>query len=357
MKSGKLLALFCFANTMLFAQKSFEPGFILLDGKDTVRGLIEITSEAELCAAVNFKKDSESIKTYTPSEIKGFGVGHEVYRSLRFVNTAEDSIKTEAFLKQLVIGVYSLYSYVKPDRRFYLIQNDTTQFFMYDQVSESSGRITQKDNYYNYLHFISINCDNLANLWDRVSFNDQQMAGFVIKVDHCLSPGQATNYYEKPKTVMKALVFVGAFPVPNMSQFTANFVLRFTIPRVDKKTSVNIGLNYVNNVQQTTERSDYYSLYTLTTHNQIYSLPVTIQYNFTNTIVQPYFYAGASAAYLSKTTNSYTYDIPRSDTIFGVSFVGGLGIEVKVASGLFIRADWRYEVFLQYPVLGVAYSF
>jgi hypothetical protein len=357
MKFFILLFFFCSIHGILFAQNSFEPGYILQQDKDTLRGFIEVTSEADLCNSINFKINNEAAKTYSPLELTGFGIGHDLYRSMHFNNTAEDSIPVDAFLKLLVNGEYNLYAYVKPGRRFYLLQKDTTKIFLYDLVSQRPGELAVKNNYYNYLHFISINCDNLSNQWDRVSFNDQEMARFVAKVDQCLSPQKTTNYYEKPKASMSSVLFAGGFPVPNTSQFTAGFTLRFSLPSIDKKSSINVGINYVYNTQQSSERSDYYNMYTLITHNQIFSVPLTAQYNFTNGRVQPYFYAGASVFHLNKTTNSLNYQIPPSDSYFGLSPVVGIGIEARVAAQLFIKADWRYEVFLQYPVLGIAYRF
>jgi outer membrane protein W len=98
-------------------------------------------------------------------------------------------------------------------------------------------------------------------------------------------------------------------------------------------------------------------LYTLATHNQVYSIPVTFQYNFTTGIVQPYFYAGISGAYSTKTANSFTTGIPSSSNQFGVALVIGIGIEARVISKLYFKADWRYEVLMQYPAIGLAYKF
>jgi opacity protein-like surface antigen len=357
MKIIRCLVILCFLHSVLIAQKSIDPGYIIQHDQDTVTGFIEITSEVDLCRSVKFKKENEEFREFTPLDISGFGIGNEVYRRVQFLNTTEGNLKTTAFLKQLVTGEYNLYVYVLSDRRFYLLQKDSTQYFLHDLISKDPGQSNQTGNYYNYLHFISVSCDKLSNLYDRVGFNDQALADFVLKVDNCISQGKATSFYQKPKTIIHPYVFVGGFPVSGMEQFTANFILRFTIPRVDKKTSMNVGLNFSNTIKESSERSDYFSLYTLTSHYQIYSIPITCQYNFTNTQVQPYFYAGISAAYLNKTTNSYTFNIPRASTNFGVSLVAGIGIEAKVVSRLFIKADWRYEVIMQYPAIGLAYQF
>jgi hypothetical protein len=42
---------------------------------------------------------------------------------------------------------------------------------------------------------------------------------------------------------------------------------------------------------------------------------------------------------------------------FGVALVLGIRIEAKIVSKLYFKADWRYEVLMQYPAIGLAYQF
>ncbi|HLA60333.1 MAG TPA: outer membrane beta-barrel protein [Puia sp.] len=358
MKCIKCLVILCLLYAYLPAQQIFDPGYIISLNRDTVNGFIKADLESDLISRIHFKNDEGSLlKDYGPADLLGFGIGKDIYKSMRFLNTAEDSIMETAFVKQLVKGEYNLYAYRKPDRFFYLIQNDTTLYFLYDEVSRGTGEIMQKGNFYNYLNLIAVPCEKLTNLVGRVGYNDKDMAGFISKVDNCETPGIATNYYQKPKTLVQPMIFAGGLPVAEKNQFTASFILHITLPRIDKKTSINIGINYSNLTKKTEERSDYYFLYDLFTHYQIYSVPVTFQYNFTTSRVQPYFYVGISPAYTSRSTNTRNYNIPASDHDFGLALVAGLGVQVRMISKLFLRADWRYEVVLQYPAVGIAYQF
>ncbi len=351
------LPVLCFFSFTTLAQQSFEPGYILEHNRDTVKGYIETGLEYELTRSVKFKTDVNAVvKELGPLEISGFGMGKSVYQNVIFLNTINNT-RVNAFVKQLVTGEYNLFSYATADRKFYLLRKDTTDYFMYGQVTRASGEIDEDGNYQNILHFISVSCNKIAGIYDRVGYNDKDMAAFILKVDNCLSSGRATSFYEKPKVQVHPFIFIGGFPVSGMNQFTAHFTLRFITPQIDKKSSINIGLYYSNTLVETDERSDYFVLYTLSTHNHVYSIPVTFQYNFTSGIVQPYFYAGVSGAYSTKTANSYTTGIPSSSNQFGVALVLGIGIEARVISQLYIKADWRYEVLMQYPAIGVAYRF
>jgi hypothetical protein len=324
------LAILCIFFITTYAQQNFEPGYILEHNRDTVKGYIETTMEYELTLAVRFKTDNNSaVREFGPSELAGFGIGKAVYENVGFQNTLNKT-QVSAFVKKLVTGEYDLFSYTTADRKFYLLRKDTTQYFVYDKVTRASGEVVEEGNYLNILHFISVSCNKISGIYDRVSFNDKDMTSFVLKVDNCLSSGKATSFYEKPKIQMQPFIFVGGFPVSGKNQFTASFTLRFITPRIDKKSSINIGLFYSNTLVETSERADNYELYTLSTHTQVYSLPATFQYNFTTGLVQPYFYAGISAAYSTQTSNSFTTGIPRSDNQFGAALVLGIGIEARV---------------------------
>ena len=238
MKFIKCLVILCLLCTYLPAQQIFDPGYIIQLNRDTIKGLIKADLESDLTSAVKFKNDEGSVlKEYRPADLLGFGIGKDMYKSMRFVNTAEDSVTETAFVKQLVKGEYNLYAYRKPDRFFYLLQKDTILYFLYDEVSRGTGEIIQKGNFYNYLNLIAVPCEKLTNLVGRVGFNDKDMAGFISKVDNCETPGIATNYYQKPKTLIQPMIFAGGLPAGDMNQFTASFILHITLPRIDKKTS------------------------------------------------------------------------------------------------------------------------
>jgi len=356
MKTLRCLVVFFLIHLSLIAQKNFDPGYIIKHAQDTVRGFIEVAMESELTMGIKFKTEANSeLKEYAPADLLGFGLEQNVYRSMRFLNTSGDTLKETAFVKQLVSGEYSLFYYVTPDRNFYLLQKDTSIYFLYDRISSSSGEIIKEGNYQNYLHLISIPCEKLSNRYERVEFDNKNMANFVLAVDQCIS-GNATSFYQKQKTAIQPFVFVGGLPISGTSQFTANFTLQFTLPRIDNHASLNIGIDYSNTVKTTPERNISNHFYNLITRNIIYSVPVTFQYNFTTTRVQPYIYGGFSGAYLVASNDNQIGETPPSPQ-FQAAGVLGMGIQAMIFSKLFIRLDWRYEIILQNPAIGILYRF
>ncbi len=358
MKHCISLAFVCLIHFNLIAQQNFDRGYIVTLNQDTIRGSVLITSASEITRSVNFKNDrTGELKEYRPAELAGFGMGPDVYSSRHFINKGEEQVSDTAFLKQLVRGEYNLYAFVTPVNNYYLIEKDTTQYFLIKKPFGNGEEIDQKQYYYSYLNLLAISCEKLIPEVDHVAFNDRDLSDFVMKLDNCDATGHSSNFYQKQKTQMDPVGFIGGWPVSNNSQFTMNFALSFSIPRVDKKSSLNIGINYSNSTHPTEDLNNYNQVYTLVTKYSIVSIPVTFQYNFTDSRVQPYLYGGFSFAIINNTSNSRSYWIPATRNYSGFYPVAGLGIQARVATGLYIKADWKYEVILQSPAIGVSYRF
>jgi hypothetical protein len=361
MKFFKCLAIFILIHFTLNAQQSFDPGYIVKYAQDTVRGFIAVALNRDLTHSVKFKKEeSAELKEYKPADLLGFGIGNDIYISKYFLNAAQDSVMETAFVKQLVKGEYSLYSYSKDELFFYLLQKDTTVYFLYDRVTDNLGEIKQEGNYLNYLNLISAGCEKLANTYSRIVYNDKDLADFVLKADNCSSNEKATNYYQKAKSEIHEIAFVGGFP-PNLTQFTANFTLQFSLPRVYKNLFFNIGVNYSFTAIQSSLNDYNHDVYT--NNYSIISIPFTIQYNFTTSRFQPYFCAGFSGSIYNETSSYYTYGEPQNPQHFVVSMAFGFGVQMMMGSHIYIRAEeagninGQYQMIFQNPAIGVAYRF
>jgi hypothetical protein len=363
MKHLTCLIIFFIIHFTLFAQKGFDPGYIIVRGQDTTKGFIEVSLNRDLTHSVKFKKgDNGELKEYTPGDLTGFGTGNDRYLSLHFLNTAQDSVMETAFVKQLVKGEYSLYSYSKDDQVFYLVQKDTAIYFLYDRFTSALGEIDKEGNYLNYLNLISINCEKINQTYTSVGYSEKNLADFIQKVDDCSSNVKAVNYYQKPKSAMQSYAFIGGFP-PSLTQFTANFTLQISLPRVYKNIFFNIGLNYSYTTKKEQARDYGNELITITNNYNIISIPFTIQWNFTTSRLQPYFYAGLSASIYNETSDYGNYGEPSTPQPFVVAMVTGLGIQMRIGSQFYIRAEevcninGQYEMEFQNPAIGIAYRF
>ncbi len=352
------LSLFCLS---LIAQNKYDPGWLVKNNKDTIRGYILESVDAEFSKQVNFKSDSgAAAQIFLPGDIQSFGIGSAIYKSISFQNTdPEKMIRDDCFAKMLVTGKYDLFVFTRRDRQFFLIKNDTSTYFLYNSLFSNNGELITQGNYTNTLNLISIPCEKLASRYDRVGYGEKEMSDFVLALNKCISPETAVNYYQKPKSVMQIFLYGGGLPLGTQSQVTIEGLLRFSLPSINKNTYLNIGLHYSSS-HTITSKDDYYiGHYNVNATYNIYSIPLTIQYNLTNGRIRPYFYGGLGIAYLDQSIIGEIEAVGPTTPVqkFGLSFTVGAGIEARIINRLFIRADYRYELVFQYPSIGIAYQF
>lgn len=353
------LSLFCLS---LIAQNKYDPGWLVKNNRDTIKGYIEESVDAEFSKQVNFKTDSAAAaQIFLPGDIQSFGVGSGIYRSISFQNTdPEKMMRDNCFAKLLVTGKYNLFVFTRGDRQFFLIKNDTSTYFLYNSLFSNNGELITQGNYTNTLNLISIPCEKLASRYDRVDYGEKEMSDFVLALNKCISPETAVNYYQKPKSVMQIFLFAGGLPLGSQSQVTIEGFMRFSLPTVNRNTFLNVGLHYSATHSITPQEDFFYGQYKLSAIHNIYSIPLTIQYDFATGIIRPYLYAGVGIAYLDQTKSGEPYYLSVLDKPvqnFGISFVVGAGIEAKIINKLFVRVDYRYELLLQFPSIGIAYQF
>ncbi len=352
--------LFIYASP--FAQSDYKPGYLVKNNKDTIKGFIEESIESDYSKQVNFKSDSaSSVQIFLPGDIQYFGVGSAIYKSISFLNTDPEILKRDScFAKKLVTGKYDLFVFSRRDRQFYLIKNDTSIYFLYNSLLSNNGELITQGNYINTLNLISIPCEKLASRYDRVGFGEKEMSEFVLALNKCISPETAVSYYQKPKSVMQIFIFAGGLPLGTQSQLTMEGLMRFSLPAVNKNTFLNVGFHYSSTHSVQSFGDPYYGSYSRNSIHTIYSVPLTVQYDFINGIIRPYIYGGVGIAYLHQTVSGepdFIGSLDKPSQNFGISFVVGIGIEAKIINRLFVRVDYRYELVLQFPAIGIAYQF
>jgi hypothetical protein len=354
MRSWTFLVLTTVFSISAFAQRPVSSGYIVRNNGDTVRGYLKEAGENALAERVEFRKGPQGdFTTYTVSEVASFRLDEGgLYKAIHFTNNSGGSDVPETrFGHVLAEGPYTLYGILENSEKFYVVKSDTATYFLYE--GHISGTNSVPGNYLNQLNFFSASCEEVNREVSRISFTDKEMAAFMNRVNQCIDPGARTqNLYRKPKKVTHLVVYAGGLPDGDRFQVTAEAVVRIIYPSLNPKASINIGARYSNT--GSVEMMPYASIEipTAATH-LVVSIPVTLQYNFLSGSVQPYVYVGFSGAYLRQSPPQLYVNIQK----FGVGIIGGIGIEAYLTKGFAIKADWRYELLLQYPSIGVAYRF
>ena len=144
-----ILVLVFLAVTNSFAQKNLQPGILINQMNDTVRGFIDYRNWEKNPDKIDFYQTKESTaKEYSPVEIKGFTVSGETYKSAIIkmddspyrIENLEEGLKYNyvtdtVFLLNLVNGEKSIYSYmdIKGKEHFYIPNNTGFELLLYKQ--------------------------------------------------------------------------------------------------------------------------------------------------------------------------------------------------------------------------------
>jgi len=236
---------------------------------------------------------------------------------------------------------------------------------MYDDIyTVPSGIVLQTGNFKNVLAFAAGSCDKLRNRVQEIGYNETDVLAFLRDINACVSPATGNDVlYKKPETEIHVYAYVGGIDVGAGYEVTGRLIAKFTLPSTDKRTALNIGVNFMRNYKTKTYHYFYSGLSSVITAksnvaNNMISVPITIEYDFATGKIRPYFDGGIcfNRNNQSGQLDQYLNPLPTS-TSNGFSFVAALGVDYMASTNLLIKAEWREEYLLHYPTIGVAYTF
>ena len=360
----RLLSALTFLGMTLLshAQQSTHPGYIVRSTGDTVHGYLREVLITDEVTRVGFKRNvaDNEFTLYTPDQVRAFQYdsGH-VYRALTFTNPLRyNAAPQTSFVRLLVGGECELYS-LHENVLYFLVRKDGTVHFLYDDDIRAEPFIP--GNFRNKLNFFAVGCESARDGIERLAYNEESLIRYFRDLDACLNPDQTTTvYYQKAKAHWGFFVYAGGFvDSKSRDQFTAEARLRLTFPQLNRGLSFNIGFRYVNTNRRILDPANFLFPDHAKVNYQQTGIPLTIQYNFTHGIVQPYLFVGASALH-GKVASTEIYlpyvEDDYTDT-WNVAVLAGVGVEVPLTGFLQARVEWRYEEFLQFPTVGVSVRF
>jgi hypothetical protein len=212
-------------------------------------------------------------------------------------------------------------------------------------------------NYQYELESLASGCDALRNKSVKVNFSEKEMVDFVAQANRCAGK-EPELFYIKPKKEVTFFAQAGGMYFGNeRKEFFGQVFARFKNPETSRKVSLNAGLAYAWNagVDKFETPSGSVEINELITY---ISLPLTIQYNFTESKIQPFINAGISLLY-QQTQDNYPGNTVNNTTTSSIrpAFVAEIGIEAFLSEHFMIKGQWRYEYFVHYPILSIGYRF
>jgi hypothetical protein len=348
------------------AQTNFTPGYIVKSSGDTLRGYLQEELRKDILFSIKFKVNntSTSFETFTSTNIMGFKYeSGDLYKSISFKNTLNDTAAVQtSFALQLVTGPYNLYSYIENEETYFVVLGNNVSYFIYNTVTDNSGLVKIEGNYSSRLQALAVSCHDRSLHSDLITYNEKDISDFIYKLNNCIAPNSSsTNHYQKQKALMSVSLFAGGISVgKNRNQLTGDLALRIIYPQLSKNVSLNIGVHYSHTTDDKRQKLFGSNVELSITKDDIFCVPLTMQYNIGQGIIQPFFYGGFGAAYVKEQSTYSVYaqnPLPNLPAKFEASVIGAIGIEGHVTSNLYIRAEWRYEEIFQYPAIGLSYNF
>lgn len=304
-----LLGLFFIERAI--CQENFQPGFILNQNGDTLRGLIDNRDWEKNPDAVTFKiSENSSVSIYTPIEIKGFRVYNDLYFSA--IVQAESSpndleelsfepaliLRTDTtFLRAMFLGTKNLYFYNDKNGKpqFYLKQWPDFELLVYKKFfktneptqkdyepSMPAKRVKENSNYLGQLLLYLQDCPSIQSKINSSEYNQKSLNNLFTAYYKC-SENEVGYQFVKDKASINfgvvagisitKLKFVGNnpelkkyldFETPNSIKFSGGLYMDVVLARNAKKWSLYNELllsSYENkgvHLEEYTHENNYY---------------------------------------------------------------------------------------------------
>ena len=275
------------------AQKNYEPGFVVIDQKDTLRGFIDYRNWSKNPEKINFKTASEDdVKTFGTDDILGFQVHGENYIRATVDRdgspSSDDGLSYSNTLITTKITAFLLVEYSGTKRFYYLkdtenkeqmyIGNGPDNFELLDNYryrfenGNRSGIISRK-RYRNQLKTFFQDCPSLDKSFENLRYSASDIESlFKTYYSKCSSEKSEVAFVQETITVEAGVLagltstrphFKGSLEgITEIKYSTSNNVtaggfVNFVIPRTRKRLSVNNELTY-NSYRSTAAGSKYY---------------------------------------------------------------------------------------------------
>lgn len=220
-----LLLLFFFCVPVLMAQTDFRPGYVITNGNDTLRGLIDYRGNVRNSKTCAFKENETSAPTeYLPGQIKAYRFLESKYYVSKKI--LADSVKKELFIEFLVNGIADLYYYRGTnDDNHYFIEKRDGQLLELKNTEELIKKkdvqyLLQKKEYIGLLKYALADCPQLFGTIENSTLGTRSLVNITKKYHNYVCDGEKCIIYEKQLPGIK-LRFA---PYLSMNSTSFNFI-------------------------------------------------------------------------------------------------------------------------------------
>jgi hypothetical protein len=372
-KKGLLVLCACIILPFLApAQTDFRKGFMITHERDTVFGLANFYDGIKAYDVCQFKRtDNEESKTYSPSDIVGYGfVGDRKYASKKIVQK-EDS--ATFFLQVLAYGRITLYRY----RETFWVEKEGSKLTelrddMVDRVVDGQRYSSHSNEHVATLNMLMADCDKVRKSIQKIPLYQRQLVELVEAYNECwkvevkdrvqkpwikLIPGISGGVVQSTIDVNDLDVILGDDVVQGEKSVSSMFgvSLDVSVPRVSERFLFTTSLLYTSSQYYlTSELKRSYQQYIVIDIDAL-KLPFGIRYTFAPRLITPYLNAGFATIFHFDTSSSWTTEstvnnvvetfirdpLPLKSTQLG--YWAGIGFLTRLGKKFDAVVEFRYE--------------
>ena len=242
------------------SQETFQPGYIIRNGGDTLRGVIDYRNWDSNPDKIRFKSISDNtVSTYSPQDIKEFKVADEIYKSAAIrretTPTETNNLRFEAdlnlkrdtvFLQTLVDGNKSLYLHKNIDGRENYYIGKAGDFVLltykrYLQVEDGKNMIKENKAYIGELIAYLDDCNTLSEKLATTKYNQKSLSTLFNAYYAC--SGADVAFEKKAEKMRVDIGVVGGSSITKLS-FNGDFYSYLVNGKFDPSVNVAAGMYF-----------------------------------------------------------------------------------------------------------------
>ncbi len=200
---------FVFCFQIIHAQVNFEPGFVINNEGDTIKGLVDSRGYIKNSKVCNFKDLSEENSfEYKPGEIEAFGFTNGKYYVSREIVLDEDT--SMVFLEYLIDGIMDIYYLRNLENDYYFAQKDDRLVLLDNTtkiIGETGKQYYKKSNkYIGILKYYTSDYPELSKKVNKTKLTHSSLINIASDYHGYVCEGEDCIIYEKELPKFKFIV-------------------------------------------------------------------------------------------------------------------------------------------------------
>jgi hypothetical protein len=200
---------FVFCFQIIHAQVNFEPGFIINNEGDTIKGLVDSRGYIKNSKVCNFKDLSEENSfEYEPGEIQAFGFTNGKFYVSREIVIDEDT--STVFLEYLVDGIMDIYYLRNLENDYYFAQKDDRLVLLDNQtiiIGETGHQYYKESNkYIGILKYYTGDYPEMGKKVEKAKLTHESLINIASDYHAYICEGEDCIIYEKELPKFKIIV-------------------------------------------------------------------------------------------------------------------------------------------------------